>query len=158
MSDDAEKDREDRNFMALAFRQAEDAAARDEVPIGAVLVDSVTGEILAADHNRVEEWQDPTAHAELLVIRRAAMARGEKRLPSADLYVTLEPCPMCATAIAFARLRRVIYAASDPKGGGVEHGPRIFTQPTCHHRPRVFGGLDEGRSAEMLRSFFRAKR
>jgi tRNA(Arg) A34 adenosine deaminase TadA len=158
MTEQSKTEQNDRDFMALAFRQAETAAARDEVPIGAVLVDSVTGAILAADHNRVEEWQDPTAHAELLVIRRAAMARGEKRLPLVDLYVTLEPCPMCATAIAFARLRRVIYAASDPKGGGIEHGPRIFTQPTCHHRPQVFGGLDEGRSAEMLRSFFRAKR
>ncbi|MDY0884294.1 nucleoside deaminase [Dongia soli] len=158
MTKESDTERQAGDFMALAFRQAELAAGRDEVPIGAVLVDSVTGTILAADHNRVEEWQDPTAHAELLVIRRAAMASGEKRLPMADLYVTLEPCPMCATAIAFARLRRVIYAASDPKGGGIEHGPRIFTQPTCHHRPQVFGGLDEGRSAEMLRSFFRAKR
>jgi tRNA(adenine34) deaminase len=149
---------DDKDYMALAFRQAEQAAARDEVPIGAVLVDSASGTVLAADHNRVEEWQDPTAHAELLVIRRAAMARGEKRLPLADLYVTLEPCPMCATAIAFARLRRVIYAASDPKGGGIEHGPRIFTQPTCHHRPQVFGGLDQDRSAMLLRDFFRAKR
>ncbi len=149
---------DDKDYMALAFRQAEEAAARDEVPIGAVLVDSAGGAVLAADHNRVEEWQDPTAHAELLVIRRAAMALGEKRLPLADLYVTLEPCPMCATAIAFARLRRVIYAASDPKGGGIEHGPRIFTQPTCHHRPQVFGGLDQDRSAMLLRDFFRAKR
>ncbi|MET1027129.1 MAG: nucleoside deaminase [Dongiaceae bacterium] len=149
---------DDKDYMALAFRQAESAAARDEVPIGAVLVDSANGTVLAADHNRVEEWQDPTAHAELLVIRRAAMARGEKRLPLVDLYVTLEPCPMCATAIAFARLRRVIYAASDPKGGGIEHGPRIFAQPTCHHRPQVFGGLDQDRSATLLRDFFRAKR
>ena len=150
--------RDDTDYMALAFAQAELAARRDEVPIGAVLVDSVTGKVLAADHNRVEEWQDPTAHAEMLVIRRAALTRGEKRLPEADLFVTLEPCPMCATAIAFARLRRVVYGASDPKGGGIEHGPRIFTQPTCHHRPQVFGGMDTERSAEMLRRFFRAKR
>jgi tRNA(Arg) A34 adenosine deaminase TadA len=149
---------DDKDYMALAFAQAELAAARDEVPIGAVLVDGLTGKILATDHNRVEEWQDPTAHAEMLVIRRAALAAGSKRLPGADLYVTLEPCPMCATAIAFARLRRVVYAASDPKGGGVEHGPRIFTQPTCHHRPQVFGGLETERSADMLRRFFRAKR
>lgn len=148
----------DGDYMALAFAQAALAADRDEVPIGAVLVDSVTGKVLAADHNRVEEWQDPTAHAEMLVIRRAALARGEKRLIDADLFVTLEPCPMCATAIAFARLRRIVYAASDPKGGGVEHGPRIFTQPTCHHRPQIFGGLDMDRSAEMLRRFFQAKR
>jgi tRNA(adenine34) deaminase len=150
--------REDTDFMALAFAQAELAARRDEVPIGAVLVDSLTGKILATDHNRVEEWQDPTAHAEMLVIKRAAQALGTKRLPAADLFVTLEPCPMCATAIAFARLRRVVYGASDPKGGGIEHGPRIFTQPTCHHRPQVFGGLETERSAEMLRRFFRAKR
>jgi tRNA(Arg) A34 adenosine deaminase TadA len=154
----AMSDIDDKDYMALAFVQAEQAASRDEVPIGAVLVDSMTGLVLAADHNRVEEWQDPTAHAEMLVIRRAALARGQKRLPQADLFVTLEPCPMCSTAIAFARLRRVIYAASDPKGGGVEHGPRIFTQPTCHHRPQIFGGLETERSADMLRRFFRAKR
>jgi tRNA(Arg) A34 adenosine deaminase TadA len=153
MSENADKD-----YMALAFAQAELAAGRDEVPIGAVLVDHATGRILAADHNRVEEWQDPTAHAEMLVIRRAALAAGQKRLTGADLFVTLEPCPMCATAVAFARLRRVIYAASDPKGGGIEHGPRVFTQPTCHHRPQIFGGLETERSAEMLRRFFRAKR
>jgi len=151
-------DHQDTDYMALAFAQAELAASRDEVPIGAVLVDSATGRVLATDHNRVEEWQDPTAHAEILVIRRAALALGTKRLLAANLYVTLEPCPMCATAIAFARLRRVVYAASDPKGGGVEHGPRIFTQPTCHHRPEIFGGLETDRSAEMLRRFFRAKR
>lgn len=144
--------------MGLAFRQAEAAAARDEVPIGAVLVDSLTGQVLAANHNRVEELHDPTAHAEMLVIRAVAMGRKEKRLPLCDLYVTLEPCPMCATAISFARLRRVIYAARDAKGGGVEHGPRIFQQPTCHHRPEVFGGLDETKSATLLKAFFQSKR
>lgn len=148
----------DKDFMELAFRQAEAAAKREEVPIGAVLVDSETGLVLAADHNRVEETHDPTAHAEMLVIRAVATGRKEKRLPFADLYVTLEPCPMCATAISFARLRRVVFAASDPKGGGVEHGPKIFSQPTCHHRPQSFGGLDEARSAKLLRDFFRAKR
>lgn len=146
------------NFMDLAFRQAEAAFQRDEVPIGAVLVDPMSGEVLAADHNRVEELHDPTAHAEMLVIRAVAMGRKEKRLPFADLYVTLEPCPMCATAISFARLRRVIYAAPDPKGGGVESGPKIYTLPTCHHRPEVVGGVGEARSAELLRSFFRARR
>jgi tRNA(Arg) A34 adenosine deaminase TadA len=146
------------DFMGLAFRQAEAAAARDEVPIGAVLVDSATGQVLAADHNRVEELHDPTAHAEILVIRAVATGRKEKRLPDCDLYVTLEPCPMCAAAISFARLRRVIYAARDPKGGGIEHGPRIFQQPTCHHRPEVSGGLDESRSAALLKTFFQAKR
>ena len=146
------------DFMGLAFRQAEAAAARDEVPIGAVLVDSATGQVLAADHNRVEELHDPTAHAEMLVIRTVATGRKEKRLPLCDLYVTLEPCPMCAAAICFARLRRVIYAARDPKGGGIEHGPKIFQQPTCHHRPEVFGGLEETRSATLLKAFFQAKR
>jgi tRNA(adenine34) deaminase len=146
------------DFMELAFRQAEAAYQRAEVPIGAVLVDPASGEVLAADHNRVEELHDPTAHAEMLVIRAVATSRKEKRLPFADLYVTLEPCPMCATAISFARLRRVIYAAPDPKGGGVESGPKIYTLPTCHHRPDVTGGIGEARSAELLRSFFRARR
>jgi tRNA(Arg) A34 adenosine deaminase TadA len=146
------------DFMDLAFRQAEAAYQRAEVPIGAVLVDPTTGEILAADHNRVEELHDPTAHAEMLVIRAVATGRKEKRLPFADLYVTLEPCPMCATAISFARLRRVIYGAPDSKGGGIESGPKIYTLPTCHHRPQVIGGSGEARSAELLRSFFRARR
>jgi len=146
------------DYMDMAFRQAEAASARGEVPIGAVLVDSLSGEVLAADHNRVEELHDPTAHAEMLVIRAVATGRREKRLPQADLYVTLEPCPMCATAISFARVRQLHFAARDPKGGGVEHGPRIYAQPTCHHRPEVMGGLGEERSAELLRSFFRARR
>ena len=144
--------------MGLAFRQAEAAAARDEVPIGAVLVDSTTGQVLAADHNRVEELHDPTAHAEMLVIRTVATGRKEKRLPLCDLYVTLEPCPMCATAISFARLRRVVFAARDPKGGGVEHGPKIFQQPTCHHRPEVFGGLDEDAERDAAEGVLPGKR
>lgn len=148
----------DADFMGLAFRQAEAAAARDEVPVGAVLVDSASRKVLAADHNRVEELHDPTAHAEMLVIRAVATGRKEKRLPLCDLYVTLEPCPMCAAAVSFARIRRLVFAARDPKGGGVEHGPRIFQQPTCHHRPEVFGGLDETRSAGLLKAFFQAKR
>ena len=146
------------DYMDMAFRQAEAARDRAEVPIGAVLVDSISGEILAADHNRVEELHDPTAHAEMLVIRAVATGRKEKRLPLCDLYVTLEPCPMCATAISFARLRRVIFAARDPKGGGVEHGAKVYTQPTCHHRPEVIGGLGADRSAELLRAFFRERR
>jgi len=146
------------NFMDLAFRQAEAAYEKGEVPIGAVLVDPSSGEVLAADHNRVEERHDPTAHAEMLVIRAVATSRREKRLPFADLYVTLEPCPMCATAISFARLRRVIYGAPDPKGGGIDNGPKLYTLPTCHHRPQVIGGSGEDRSAELLRSFFRARR
>jgi tRNA(Arg) A34 adenosine deaminase TadA len=151
-------DRHALDYMDLAFRQAEAARDRGEVPIGAVLVDPGSGEVLAADHNRVEELHDPTAHAEMLVIRAVATGRKEKRLPFADLYVTLEPCPMCATAISFARLRRVHFAARDPKGGGIEQGPKIYTQPTCHHRPDVFGGVGEERSAELLRAFFRARR
>jgi tRNA(Arg) A34 adenosine deaminase TadA len=146
------------DYMDLAFRQAEAARDRGEVPIGAVLVDPGSGEVLAADHNRVEELHDPTAHAEMLVIRAVATGRKEKRLPFADLYVTLEPCPMCATAISFARLRHLHFAAPDPKGGGVEHGPRVYTHPTCHHRPEVIGGIGEERSAELLRAFFRARR
>ncbi|MBL8710287.1 MAG: nucleoside deaminase [Rhodospirillaceae bacterium] len=146
--------------MDLAFRQAEAAYARGEVPIGAVLVDPAGGEVLAADHNRVEEWHDPTAHAELLVIRAVATGRQEKRLPFADLYVTLEPCAMCAAAISFARLRRVHFAAPDPKGGGILHGGKFYSQPTCHHRPEVIAGPIEAetRSADLLRSFFRARR
>lgn len=147
------------NFMDLALRQAEAASEKGEVPIGAVLVDPATGEVLAADHNRVEEFHDPTAHAEMLVIRAVAMGRQEKRLPFADLYVTLEPCAMCAAAISFARLREIHFAAPDPKGGGVLHGGRFFDQPTCHHRPLVTGPTAaEPKSAELLRSFFRARR
>jgi tRNA(Arg) A34 adenosine deaminase TadA len=146
------------DHMEMAFRQAEAARDRGEVPVGAVLVDGASGEVLAADHNRVEELHDPPAHAERLVIRAVATGRREKRLPLAELYVTLEPCPMCATAISFARLRRLHFAARDPKGGGVEHGPRIFAQPTCHHRPEVLGGIGEDRSAALLRAFFRERR
>ena len=144
--------------MAIAFAEAETAAARDEVPIGAVIVDGATGTVLARSGNRVEELHDPTAHAELLVIRAAAAAGQAKRLPGCDLYVTLEPCPMCAQAIAFARIRRLYFGAYDPKGGGVENGPRIFGQPTCHHRPEVYGGIGESRAGAMLKAFFRAKR
>src|ERR1041385_9505756 len=118
-------DRHKIDYMDLAFRQAEAAASRDEVPIGAVLVDPGSGEVLAADHNRVEELHDPTAHAEMLVIRAVSTGRKEKRLPFADLYVTLEPCPMCATAIFFVRLRRLHFAAPDPKGGGGDPGPKV---------------------------------
>jgi tRNA(Arg) A34 adenosine deaminase TadA len=145
-------------YMQQALAEAEKAAATGEVPVGAVLVDGETGEVLAASHNLVEATRDPTAHAEMLAIREAAAKRGEKRLDTCDLYVTLEPCPMCAQAIAFARLRRVYFGASDPKGGGVEHGPRIFSQPTCHHRPDIYGGIEEVRAGDLLRDFFRARR
>ncbi len=144
--------------MDLALREAEAAAASGEVPVGAVLVDGETGEILARGHNLVETEKDPTAHAELLVIREAARRLGAKRLTRADLYVSLEPCPMCAQAIAFARLRRLFFGAYDPKGGGVEHGPRIFAQPTCHHRPEVIGGLQEQRAGGLLKAFFQSRR
>ena len=146
------------SFMTQALKEAERGAGRGEVPIGAVLVDGVTGEVLARAHNLVEDGRDPTAHAEMLVIREAARLRGAKRLETCDLYVTLEPCPMCAGAISFARLRRVYYGAPDPKGGGVEHGPRVFDQPTCHHRPEVYGGIEEGRAAALLRRFFQDRR
>jgi len=146
------------NFMQLALAEARLAAASGEVPVGAVLVDGATGEVLARAHNRVDTDTDPTAHAELLVIREAAVARGAKRLEACDLYVTLEPCPMCAQAISFARLRRLYYGAADPKGGGVEHGPRIFSQATCHHRPEIYGGIDEAPAAALLRDFFRDRR
>ncbi len=144
-------------YMELALEQARIAASAGEVPVGAVLVDA-EGAVLAATHNRVERDKDPTAHAEMLAIREAAAKRGDSRLPDCDLYVTLEPCPMCATAISFARLRRVYWGASDPKGGGVENGPRIFAQATCHHRPELFGGIAETDAAALLRDFFKARR
>jgi tRNA(Arg) A34 adenosine deaminase TadA len=142
--------------MELALAEAE--AAAGEVPVGAVLVDGASDEVLARAHNRVEELHDPTAHAELLAIQDAARRLGSKRLTGADLYVTLEPCAMCAQAIAFARLRRLHFGAYDPKGGGVDHGPRIFQQPTCHHRPEVVGGLEESRCGALLKAFFRDRR
>jgi tRNA(Arg) A34 adenosine deaminase TadA len=144
--------------MARAFAEAEAAAQRGEVPVGAVVVDSRTGRVLAAAGNRTEQDSDPTAHAEILAIRAAAAAVGEPRLPGCDLYVTLEPCAMCAAAIGFARIRRVYYGAYDPKGGAVEHGPRWFQQPTCHYQPDVYGGIEEGRAAALLRDFFAARR
>ena len=144
--------------MDLALAEAEAAAAAGEVPVGAVLVDGASGRVLARAHNRVEMDRDPTAHAELLVIRQAAAELGAKRLVGADLYVTLEPCPMCAQAIVFARLRRLYFGAYDPKGGGVEHGPRIFQQPGCNHRPEVIGGLQERAASDLLKAFFADRR
>ncbi|MGQ0676841.1 MAG: nucleoside deaminase [Rhodospirillales bacterium] len=143
--------------MDLALAEAEKAARAGEVPVGAVLVDA-SGAVLAAAHNRTESDRDPTAHAELLAIRAAAKAAGAARLVGCDLYVTLEPCAICAQAIAFARIRRLYYGASDPKGGGVEHGARVFQHATCHHKPDVYGGIGEARAAELLRAFFAAKR
>jgi tRNA(Arg) A34 adenosine deaminase TadA len=143
--------------MDLALAEAEAAAARGEVPVGAVIV-GPSGAIVAAAGNRTLELKDPTAHAELLAIRAACAALGSERLTGCDLYVTLEPCPMCATAVSFARIRRLYFGAPDEKGGGVEHGPRIFAQPTCHHAPDVYGGMSERRAADMLRAFFAARR
>ena len=147
-----------RKFMDLAIAEAEAAAAAGEVPIGAVLVDGKSGEVLAAAGNRVDSDFDPTAHAELLAIRAACAKRNSPRLGDCDLYVTLDPCPMCAQAISFARIRRLYFGASDAKGGGVENGPRIFSQASCHHRPEVYGGMNETRVAELLRQFFATRR
>lgn len=143
--------------MTAALAEAEAAGARGEVPVGALVVDA-DGSVLGRAGNRTRELGDPTAHAEMLAIRQACAAQGSERLEAADIYVTLEPCPMCATAIAFARIRRLYFGAGDPKGGGVEHGPRIFTQPTCHHAPEVYGGIEEVQSAALLRRFFAARR
>jgi tRNA(Arg) A34 adenosine deaminase TadA len=143
--------------MIRAIAEAEQAAWRGEVPVGAVLV-GADGAVIATAGNRVEEARDPTAHAEMLVLRAGAAALGQKQLDRCDLYVSLEPCPMCAAAIALARVRRLYFAAYDPKGGGVEHGPRIFDQPTCHHRPEVYGGIEERRAGALLRAFFLARR
>jgi tRNA(Arg) A34 adenosine deaminase TadA len=145
-------------FMELALAEAQRAGERGEVPVGAVIVDAGIGAVLASAGNRVEELRDPTAHAEMLVLRAAAERQGAPRLTGCDLYVTLEPCPMCAAAISFARVRRLYFGADDAKGGGVEHGPRIFSQPTCHHRPEVYGGIDRERAAAVLKRFFEARR
>ena len=144
------------DFMSLALDQARQAADRGEVPVGAVLVRD--GQVLAARGNRVEQDCDPTAHAEILVIRQASAQLGQTRLEGMDLYVTLEPCAMCAQAIALARLRRVYFGAYDPKGGGVEHGARVFDHATCHHRPEIYGGLRESEAASLLKAFFQVRR
>jgi len=143
--------------MERALSEARLAAERGEVPIGAVIV-GPDGAILAAAGNRTEEMRDPTAHAEMLAIRAAAATLGAPRLVDCDLHVTLEPCPMCAQAISFARIRRLYWGAADPKGGGIEHGPRIFDQPTCHHKPELYPGIAEAEAGELLRAFFRERR
>lgn len=140
--------------MDVALRLAREAGARGEVPVGAVVVEFATGRILAAAANRTETDADPTAHAEILSLRAACAAAGSPRLPGCDLYVTLEPCAMCAAAIAFARIRRLYYGAFDPKGGGVDHGPRLFAHATLHHRPEVYGGLREAECGQLLKDFF----
>ncbi|MCH7929758.1 MAG: nucleoside deaminase [Proteobacteria bacterium] len=144
--------------MARALAEARAAGGRGEAPVGAVVVDGASGEVLAAAGNRCEALGDPTAHAEMLAMRAAAAQQGGPRLVNCDLYVTLEPCPMCAQAASLFRIRRLYFGAADPKGGGVEHGPRIFTQPTCHHAPEVYGGIGEAEAADVLKSFFRARR
>ena len=143
--------------MKLALEEARAARDLGEVPIGAVVV-SGSGEILARAGNRTLALHDPTAHAELFAIREACARLGSERLMDCDLYVTLEPCAMCAAAISFARIRRLYFGAPDPKGGAVEHGSRFFAQPTCHHAPEVIGGLEESDTAELLREFFTARR
>jgi tRNA(Arg) A34 adenosine deaminase TadA len=144
--------------MLQALKEAEAAEKNGEVPIGAVLVDSTTGQIVARAGNQTEHLCDPTAHAEILVIRQRCMEIGAPRLPTHDLYVTLEPCAMCAAAIAGARIRRLYFGAYDPKGGGVEHGPRIFEQTTTNHKPEVYGGIDEAEATKLLQDFFKARR
>lgn len=146
------------DFMQMSFNEARLAMRRGEVPVGALVVDPAAMTVLAFAGNRVEELSDPTAHAEMLALREAARRRGTPRLVGCDVYVSLEPCAMCAAAISFARIRRVYFAAYDVKGGGVEHGPRIFAQPTCHHRPEVYGGFDQVAGESLMRAFFRARR
>jgi len=144
--------------MELALIEAERAAAAGEVPVGAVLVEAGSGAVLATSGNRVEALSDPTAHAEMIVLRAGAALRRSPRLEDCDLYVTLEPCAMCAAAISFARVRRLYFGAYDPKGGAVEHGARFFDLATCHHRPELYGGIDEERAAALLKRFFADRR
>ena len=142
--------------MDLALEQAKTAESAGEVPIGCVIVRD--GAVLAAAGNRTLTDRDPTAHAEILALRQAARALGSERLVDCDLYVTLEPCTMCAAAISFSRIRRLYYGAADPKGGAVDSGVRFFAQPTCHHAPEVYPSVGENEAAGMLRDFFRARR
>ncbi len=143
--------------MEIALAEARAAAARGEVPVGAVVTDA-GGAVLAREGNQVEARRDPSAHAEMLALRAAAAASGDKVLPGATLWVTLEPCAMCAAAASFFRVKRLVFGAYDPKGGAVEHGPRFFAQPTCHHAPEIVGGVREGESAALLKDFFTALR
>ncbi len=144
------------SFMQLALEEARAAAARGEVPVGCVIVRD--GEVIGRAGNGTVADRDPTAHAELLALRQAAAALGSGRLTGCDLYVTLEPCAMCAAAMSFARIRRLYFGAADEKGGAVEHGVRFFASPSCHHRPEVYGGIAEGESAALLKTFFEARR
>lgn len=144
------------SFMDIAIGEARAAAAAGEVPVGCVIVRA--GEVIARAGNRPIADKDPTAHAEMLAIRQASAAIGAERLADCDLYVTLEPCAMCAAAISFARIRRLYYGAADPKGGAVENGVRWFASPTCHHRPDLYGGIGEREAGDLLRDFFQARR
>ena len=143
--------------MVQAFAEAEAAAVRGEVPVGAVIVDAL-GNLIAKAGNQTLEMKDPTAHAEMLAIRSAARILNSERLVDCDLYITLEPCAMCAAAISFARIRRVYFGSADEKMGAIENGPRFFTQPTCHHAPEVYGGIGESQAQNMLREFFKTRR
>ncbi len=156
LTDPMAPERHDGAPMAMALEQAMQAAARGEVPVGAVITRG--GEVLARAGNRTRELGDPTAHAEMLAIRAACQALADERLTGCDLYVTLEPCPMCAAAISFARIRRLYFAAADPKGGAVESGVRLYEAQTCHHAPEVYGGIREVEAAALLRSFFQERR
>ncbi len=149
---------QDHIFMRAAMEEANKAAAKGEVPIGAVLVDCASAEIVARAGNGTITGSDPTAHAEIAVIRARCAEMGAQRIPDHDLYVTLEPCAMCAAAIAFARIRRLVFAAQDPKGGGVLHGGRFYEQPTCHHKIMVEHGLMADEAAQTLRDFFKERR
>jgi tRNA(adenine34) deaminase len=151
-------DSRDIRFMELALGQAQAAAAAGEAPIGAIVVDPATDQVIAAAHNMPIARHDPSAHAEILSLRLAGQKLGNYRLTGLEMFVTLEPCAMCAGAISHARIGRVVYGASDPKGGAIEHGPRFFDQPTCHWRPGVTGGVLADESAALLKGFFRARR
>jgi tRNA(adenine34) deaminase len=144
------------SFMDMALEEARAAGARGEVPVGCVIVRD--GAVVARAGNRTLADRDPTAHAEIIAIRRAATSLGSERLDGCDLYVTLEPCAMCAGAVAFARVRRLYYGAADPKGGAVDNGVKFFASPTCHHRPEVYGGLAEAEAGALLKEFFRERR
>lgn len=146
-----------RSHMDMALAEARSAAGRGEVPVGAVVV-GPGGEVVARAGNRTREMNDPTAHAEMLAIREAAGRLGSERLPGCDLYVTLEPCPMCAAAISFARIGRLYYGAADPKSGGVAQGPRVFSHPQAHHVPEVYDGIAGDEAAELLKGFFKGRR
>jgi tRNA(adenine34) deaminase len=148
----------DERFMRMALDQAQAAANEDEVPVGAVVVDETTGEVVSTGANRPVRSHDPTAHAEIQALRAAAQVRGNYRLTGLTLYVTLEPCAMCAGAISHARIGRVVWGADDPKGGAVMHGARVFDQPTCHWRPQIQAGLLAGEASSLLKNFFRARR